>query len=94
MAAIGETIESLAEGADKAAAIADSQAESTGEIMGRIRTLSDDSHRVTEIVAGLEQAMTQTDEAAQMLASISSELSADFGDLSGEVDSFLSALRA
>ncbi len=94
MAAIGETIESLAEGAEQAASIADSQAESTGEIMGRIRSLSDDSRRVAEIVAGLEQAMAQTDEAAQSLSAISAELSADFGGLTGEVDSFLSALRA
>ncbi|MEX0760139.1 MAG: hypothetical protein WD100_11220 [Tistlia sp.] len=75
-------------------AIADSQAESTGEIMERIRSLSSDSRRVAEIVAGLDQAMAGTDGAAKSLAGISSELSAGFGDLSGEIDGFLAALRA
>ncbi len=91
---IGQTIGQINEIASAIAAAVEQQSAATGEIARNVEQAATGTQEVTTNIAGVNQAADETGSAASEILGASGELSDQADLLKGEVDKFLSEIRA
>jgi methyl-accepting chemotaxis protein len=91
---IGKTIAEISQIATTIASAVEEQGAATQEIARNVQQASSGTHEVTTNIAGVNQAATDTGAAASQVLSSASELSKQSETLRGQVEKFLSAVKA
>ncbi|NVN86020.1 MAG: chemotaxis protein [Rhodopseudomonas sp.] len=91
---IGGTIAEINEIANAIAAAVEQQGAATAEISGNVQQAADGTREVNTNITGVARASSEAGDAASKLLSAATGLSSESDRLRGEVDSFLTSVRA